>query len=181
MLLILGVLLWAASHSIRHTMPRFRKALGNRQAKAFVSAASFVSIGLMIIGYRLAPQSEIYDLGPDTIYLNNLLMVIAIALLLTGTLKSRIAKIMRHPMLVGVVLWAIAHLLIAGEFRAIVLFGGLSFWAIATMIIINNKEPKWTPPAGTLKGDLTLAVSTAVLVVVIGALHMALGLTPFGG
>ncbi|MEO8529681.1 MAG: NnrU family protein, partial [Deltaproteobacteria bacterium] len=114
-------------------------------------------------------------------HLNNLLMVLAVALFLASTANSRVVRIMRHPMLVGLVLWSVAHLLIAGEFRAIVLFGGMAFWAVATIIIINSKELGWQPSGGTAKGDLLLAGGTVALVALIGWVHIWLGLQPFGG
>ena len=179
-LLILGVLLWGATHSIRHTAPSFRRGLEDRQAKGLVTAASLVAIILMVIGYRSAEWIPLYDLGSGAVYLNNILMVIAVALMVASLAGSRVQNILRHPMLTGLVLWAVAHLLIAGDLAALILFGGLSIWALLTIALINRDEPLWTPPGGTLKGDLILVGLTAVIVAVVGYIHIWLGLAPFG-
>jgi uncharacterized membrane protein len=179
-LLILGVLLWSASHSIRHTAPAFRSRLGEQKAKGLVAATTLVAIVLMVIGYRSAEWIPLYDLGPGAVYLNNLLMVLAVALVMASSVKSRVQNILRHPMLTGLVLWAVAHLLIAGDLAALILFGGLSIWALLTIALINRNDPLWTPPGGTLKGDLMLVGLTAVIVAVVAYIHIWLGLAPFG-
>jgi uncharacterized membrane protein len=179
-LLILGVLLWAATHSIRHTSPGFRARLGEAKAKLLVMATSLVAILLMVVGYRSADGIPIYDLGTDGVYLNNIMMVIAIALVMASTTKSRVVTMLRHPMLTGLVLWAVAHLLISGELESLILFGGLSVWAILTMALINREDPFWTEPEGTLKGDLILLAATVLITAVAAFIHIWLGLAPFG-
>jgi uncharacterized membrane protein len=179
-LLILGVLLWAVTHSMRHTTPAIRARLGEQKAKGVVAGVSLLAIVLMVIGYRSAGWVPLYDLGPDAVYLNNLLMVIAVALVMSPTSGSRIRNMLRHPMLTGLVLWAVAHLLIAGDLAALILFGGLSIWALTTIALINQADPYWTPPDGTLKGDLILLGLTIAIVAAAAGIHIWLGLAPLG-
>jgi uncharacterized membrane protein len=181
LVLIFGLLLWVGTHSIKRLAPKFRRGLGDNAGKGLVTAASLVSIALMVIGYRMEDGSPIYQLGDWSFRANNLLVVIGIALLMVQTANSRVRNIMRHPMLTGFILWALGHLLIGGEARTIVLFGGLGLWAIAAIFMINRSEKAYKPyTGGTAKGDVILVVITAVMTALIAAIHIWLGLSPFG-
>jgi len=84
-------------------------------------------------------------------------------------------------MLTGVVVWAVAHLLVNGDLPSVVLFGGLGLWAIISMMIINRAEPNYEPfDGGTVQGDIRLAVITLVLFAVIVGIHTWLGVPPVG-
>ncbi len=47
----------------------------------------------------------------------------------------------------GVVVWAVAHLLVNGDLASLVLFAALGLWALAEMAVINRAEGPWSPPA----------------------------------
>jgi uncharacterized membrane protein len=53
---------------------------------------------------------------------------------------------MRHPQLIAVKTWAIAHLLVNGDVPSLILFGGLLAWAVVEVILIN-RQTAWTKPA----------------------------------
>lgn len=177
--LILGVLLWSGAHLFKRLAPKARRGMG-ASGRGMVAAAAFLSLVLMVIGYRMADPVFLWALPLWAWHVNNTLMVIAVLLLGLGHSKSRFNGLMRHPMLTSVVVWAIAHLLVNGDLPSLVLFGGLGLWAILQMLLINRAEPKWTPPKkGNLRGDLMLlAISVVVFVVIVG-IHMAFGLNPF--
>ena len=40
------------------------------------------------------------------------------------------ARVLKHPMLVGVKLWAVAHLIANGDLGSIILFGSVLAWAV---------------------------------------------------
>ena len=181
LILILGVVLWGFSHSIRWTAPSFREGLGERGAKLFVTAMSILALALMSLGFRTANPIEIYDLGPDTIYLNNLMVVIGLALLFAGVTRSHLVELLRHPMNTGLILICLAHLFVSGDIRTVLLFGGLAIWSIASIIVSNLAAPYWQRPTGTLVGDAILLVLVIGLTIGLGWLHKAAGLTPFGG
>ena len=60
-------------------------------------------------------------------------------------------------MLTGVLVWAFAHLLVNGDLASLILFGWMAVWALASMALINAREPAWVAPApGAWSGDLRL-------------------------
>jgi uncharacterized membrane protein len=91
------------------------------------------------------------------------------------------ARVNRHPQLTGVIHWAVAHLLVNGDLASIVLFGGLLLWAVAAILLINRRQPEWTPPPRQPLGkEITAVVLALVLVGVVGYVHGWIGPRPFG-
>ncbi|WP_273508737.1 NnrU family protein, partial [Planktotalea frisia] len=88
---------------------------------------------------------------------------------------------MRHPQLVAVKIWAIAHLMVNGDLASIILFGGMLVWAVASVLLINRSEEWVRPEAGDAKKDKLLVIITVVSFVVITVIHALLGVSPFGG
>ena len=97
-LMIVGVALWIAAHFYKRVAPDHRAQLGSK-GNGIVALAILVSVVLMVIGYRASDTVYMYDLGSAARYLNNLLMLPAIALMGLGASKSRLWPEMRHPML----------------------------------------------------------------------------------
>jgi uncharacterized membrane protein len=179
-LLFLGLALWAAAHFYKRALPAQRAALGEK-GKGFVALAIGLSILLMIFGYRMWDGTFFWGRTSALTGINNLLMVAALYFVSPGPSKGAIFYKMRHPMLTGFSLWAIAHLLVNGDTPSLVLFGGLLVWALAEMVVINRAEPGWTPPQkGSIAKDAMFLAISLVLLAVIGLVHSWLGYNPFG-
>ncbi|MGJ8628619.1 MAG: NnrU family protein [Sulfitobacter sp.] len=178
--LILGLILWVAAHFFKRMMPEQRAALGNR-GKGVIALAILASVVLMVIGYRGAEGAFFWGRHPATVGINNLLMIAALYFTSPGPKKGAIFYKMRHPMLTGFSIWAVAHLLVNGDVPSFILFGGLLVWALVEMAVINRSEPNWTPPTkGTIAKDGMFLGISVILMGVIGAIHTWLGYNPFG-
>ncbi|MFT7594085.1 MAG: putative membrane protein [Paracoccaceae bacterium] len=178
-LLILGVALWWAAHFFKRLMPAQRAALGDR-GKGLVALIIVAGIALMVVGFRMADFVPVWSPPSWTVHLNNLLVLIAIWMMSPAGNKGLLLNKLRHPMLAGFRLWAIAHLLVNGDLASIILFGGLLLWGLVEVFVINRAEPDWTPPApGTLAKDAMFMAASVVLLVVIGYIHSLVGPWPF--
>jgi uncharacterized membrane protein len=183
-LLVLGLVVWTVAHMLKRAAPDARAALagalGAGPSRGVMALAIAVGVVLMIIGYRRAAVVPVYDPPSWGIHLNNLAMLGAVALMGAGRSKGRARSWLRHPMLTGVVVWAIAHLLVNGDVASLLLFGWLGLWALASMALINAREPAWVRPApGPVSGDVRLLVITLVVYAVIASVHTWLGYWPF--
>lgn len=179
-LLILGMILWIVPHLLKRIAPDLRARLGAK-GRGAIALVLVLSLALIIIGYRQAPVIDVWFPPSFLVHINNLLMVVAVAVFAMAHTKGRLRGRLRHPMLGSVKLWALAHLLVNGDLASIILFGGMLFWAVLSVILIN-KQTTWVAPAPGDKGrDLLFVVITVVVFAVIVAVHMALGVNPFPG
>lgn len=176
--LLLGLLLWVGSHLFKRIAPKARASMGDR-GKAMVAGLSLIAIVLMVVGFRSADAVQLYHTPAWAFHANNTLMLVAIFLLGVGGTKGVLVNKMRHPMLTGVLVWAVAHLMTNGDQASVVLFGGLGLWAVAEMVLIN-RAGRWKRPAkGSLAGDGKNLVATVLIYAVITGIHYWLGHNPF--
>ncbi len=184
-LILIGLFLWWEAHLFKSAAPGLRAVLTAQlgpASKAIFALQILAGVVLMVIGYKQAEFVPVYDLGAWTIHLNNLLMLLAVILFGMGSSKGRMRSWFRHPMLMGFMLWAIAHLLVNGDLASIVLFGGLLAWAPVAMVMINARDGAWVrPEPGPVKGDIRLLVISAVVFAVLIGLHSWLGPWPLPG
>lgn len=183
-LLIIGLLLWSGVHFLKRLAPAARASMQDKMgdgSKGVIAVLLVISIVLMVIGYKNADTAVYWGRSSAMTGINNLLMILAVALMGVNSSKSRFRGKLRHGMLSGVVVWATAHLLVNGDFASIVLFGGMALWAIAEMVVLNRTtEPELPFEDGTAAGDIKLLVITLVLYAVISGVHTWLGYLPFG-
>jgi uncharacterized membrane protein len=183
LLLILGLALWWAAHLLKRVAPARRAALEARfgkGAKGVVAAAIGLGVILMIVGFRGSDFAPVYTPPPWTVHVNNLLMICAVVLMGMGQSKGRARSWLRHPMLTGVLVWAVAHLLVNGDLASLVLFGGMGLWALVSIPLINAQDGPWhRPEPGPVSGDVRLVLISLAVFAVITTIHTLLGYWPF--
>ncbi len=180
-ILAAGVVLWWAAHLFKRAAPAARAGMGDK-AKGPIALLLLISVVLMVWGYRAADVEPVYSPLPGMGHLNNLLMLIAVYLYGVSGTKGVLYPKMRHPMLWGTAIWAVAHLLVNGDLASVILFGGILAWTLLEMVLINRAE-SWTPPVNGrgIKGDAMNLAGTAVLYAVLAWVHIWLGHSPFAG
>lgn len=186
-LLLLGLLIWWVSHLFPLVARARRDDLagrfGEKRYKGLFALVTLAGVALMVIGYRMSDFEPVYDPPGWGVHLNNLLMLAAVALMGARGSKSRLRGAIRHPMLTGVLVWAVAHLAANGDLSSVLLFGGLALWAVVAVFATNARDGVWVrPEGGTLAGDVRLGVISVVVYAVLAAIHgYALGVWPFPG
>ena len=186
-LLVTAVLLWSVVHLFPAALPSARSSLvlrlGPNAYRGLYSLVIVLSVVLMVIGWRRTAPELVYvpplfasPIVPALVFLSFYLFAASHA---PGNAK----RWLRHPMLTGTLLWAVAHLLANGDGRSLVLFGGLGLWAIVSILLINHRDGPWVrPPAVPVAKDLMTLAGAAVVFAVIALLHRWLfGVSPFPG
>lgn len=195
--LVLGLVLFLGVHSVSIVSPTGRNRLvatvGENGFKGLYSVVSAVGLALIVWGYGLARENPVvlYSLPGGFRHLAALLLLPVFVLLLAAYLPGRIQRAARHPMLLAVKLWALAHLLAqsvtGGTLADVLLFGGFLAWAVADRISIKRRTQ-----AGLVRSVPALPASGANdAIAVVGGLalygltvmwaHAALfGVRPFG-
>ena len=100
-------------------------------------------------------------LKPGTLALN---WVAFVAIAAAYSPPGKIKTTLRHPFLVGVKSWALAHLLANGDLGSILMFGGLLAWAVYDRIALKRPvdygaRPMGAPPSNVGAGD-AIAIGT---------------------
>lgn len=177
----LGLAAFALPHLWKRLAPASRARLGNA-GKGVVAVLSVAGIWLAARGYGAwedAPQ--LWSSAPWLTGVNNLLVAAGFYLFVASGMGVWGARVTRHPQLWGVILWAVAHLLVNGDAASLVLFGGFLLWAGASILLINRDAPSWTPPPRQpLAKEVTAVVLALLLVAVVGYVHGWIGPWPFG-
>jgi uncharacterized membrane protein len=143
--LIVGLVLFLGVHSVSIVSPLGRQQLARQMGEAgykgLYTLVSFVGLGLIVWGYGLAREAPVllYTLPTGVRHLAALLMLPVFVLLLAAYLPGRIQRAAKHPMLLSVKLWALAHLLANGTLADVLLFGGFLVWAVADRISVKRR------------------------------------------
>lgn len=146
-LLILGLVLFLGTHSLRMLAADWRQAqvarLGENRWKAGYALVSALGLGLIVWGYggaRLDPLA-LWLPPPSTRHLAALLTLPVFVLLVAAYLPgSHIKAAIGHPMVAGVKLWALAHLLANGNLADVVLFGAFLAWAVVNFVSARRRD-----------------------------------------
>lgn len=185
--LALGIALWSAVHFLPSVAPGLRDRLidviGPGPYRAVFSLDILIALILIVWGYRSAEWVFVYEPPAWGIHANNALMLLAIYLFGVGGAKGWLATKLRHPMLLGGIVWALAHLLANGDQASILLFGGMALWAAGMIFMINRRVSVWVPPkARGARSEIKLIAITLLIYAVIAFTHwMLLGVKPFPG
>ena len=175
-LLLTGVLIWAIVHLMPAVSPGTKSSLvaklGENGYKGLFSLPILAAVFLMVMGWRSIEQPEYYYfLPPWSRHLGMLIVVIGFVLMGASNYRSRIKRVLRHPQLTGFMLWALAHLMMNGDSRSVVLFGGLGLWAILQIVLINRRDGAWVKPEpsgwGMELGGLLVSLAVVALFVFI--------------
>ena len=190
-LLMLGLVLFLGVHSTRIVADGWRTAtiarVGEKPWKGIYSLLSIAGFVLLVVGYGAARQSPVVLFAPPvwTRHLAALLTIPAFVLLAAAYVPGNaIKRAVGHPMMAGVKVWALAHLLANGTLADVLLFGALLSWAVLGFIAARRRDRAsgTTYPAGP--GSRTAIAVVAGLVawaVFAFALHRPLiGVAPFG-
>lgn len=183
--LSIGVLLWVVVHLIpsieQPLRQRLISRLGENGYKGAFALTILIALVLIVLGWRSAPEEYLYILPAWSRTVGLFLMILSFVLLGAAHYPSLVKSYVRHPMLMGVFVWAVSHLLMNGTTRALVLFGGLGLWALLEMPLINRREGEYIKPdAPDFSGELKGVFISGVIFIVVLMLHPYFaGVTPF--
>jgi uncharacterized membrane protein len=190
--LILGLLLFLGMHSTRIVAEGWRtQVIAQRGAgawKGLYTVVSLVGFGLIIWGYgqaRLAPV-VLWASPVWTRHLAALLVLVALVLLAAAQVPGNGIKArLHHPMVLGVKVWALAHLLANNTLADVLLFGSFLLWAVLDFRSARQRDRAAGtvyPPGSAGRTAVVVALGVALWAAFAFGLHAWLfGVRPFGG
>jgi uncharacterized membrane protein len=186
--LVLGLVLFLGVHSVSIIAPAWRDRSAARLGNAWKGLYSLITIaGLILIvwGYGIARRNPVVLYAPPvwTHYITAVLMLPVFTLFLAAYLPGRIKGALKHPMLISIMLWAVAHLIATGMLANVVLFGGFLAWAVADRISFKWRTLRPIPMAPSMKLNDGIAIVAGLVIYVIFEhwLHVLwIGVQPLG-
>ncbi|WP_113408111.1 NnrU family protein [Rhizobiales bacterium] len=174
-LLILGIVLFLGLHLIRVVAPGLRTtliaSLGEGGWKGAYSIASIIALIVLIYGFGQARDMTPIWTPPFWMsHITILLMLFALICLVASLLPAgHIAVRTKHPMVLSVKIWALAHLLSNGDGAAILLFAAFLAWGVILRISLKRHER-----AGEITLRPFVSAKYDVYAIVIGVIVWAL-------
>ena len=179
--LILGLVLFFATHSVRVIAGEWRQRmiarLGEGPWKGLYSLISLVALVLIVWGYGLAREQPVVLWDPPlwtkhvAVALNLVAFILLAAFLLpAGRIKARLG----HPMVLSVKVWAFAHLLANGTLADLVLFGSFLVWAILDFAANRRRDRAAgiVRVAGPARNDvLAVVIGVAIWAALVWRVH----------
>ena len=189
--LLAGLLLFLGVHSTRVFADDWRNQtrarLGALPFKGIYSLISLAGFVLLVWGYGVARQQPVVLWNPPVAmrHVAALLTLFAFVLLAAAYVPgNQIKARLHHPMVLGVKVWALAHLLANGTLADVLLFGGFLVWAIVLFAASRRRDRReHTVYARGSAGATGITVVVGVLAWVVFALwlhRVLIGVAPFG-
>lgn len=170
--LVVGLLIFLGAHSIRIFADDWRAQrvarIGERRWKAAYSIVAVVGFVLICWGYAQARSDPVEVYAPP-IWGRHLaipLTFVAFVLLAaTHGPPTRIKAAVHHPMVLGVIVWAVAHLLANGRREDILLFGAFLVWGLADFASAWHRDrvAGTVYRQGALRNDAVTVVLGAII------------------
>ena len=171
LLLFLGVHLIPAVPGLRS---RLASSLGEQRYKGWFSIASGLGLALIIVGYMISDdRARVFGPWPEARGLAPYAMTLSFILLAASNMRSYLRRWLAHPMLLGIIIWSLVHLLANGDRRGTVLFGAFLLWALFDLVAASLRPTTKTfVPEG--KFDLMAIVGGALLALLVMTFHRLL-------
>ena len=150
--------------------PQLAGMLGEGLYRAIYSVVSLLAIVALVLAWRAAPWIELWSSTPALRHLPLLVMPVALLLVVCGVSQPNptaiggpghepargILRVTRHPVMWGIALWALAHLLVNGDLASVLFFATFAVLALGGTPGLERKFAQRDP-----EGWRALAAATS--------------------
>lgn len=168
MVLFIGIHLLPTASGLRSG---FVGRLGEDRYRGMFAAIAFAGLILIIVGKAYAPYVHLWVPPVWGRHAAHGLMLPALILLPAANMPTNIKRFTRHPMLWGVTLWALAHLLANGDLASLILFGGFGVYSLFDMWSANRRGATLSTEMLPMKKDVMVVVAGLVTYALFAFLH----------
>ncbi len=143
--LVLGLIIFIAPHVFvtrRQARADLIARIGEGPYKIGFSIVSAIGIVLIAYGFGWYRASEWINVWSPPVWTRHLAVLLvwpAIIMIVAAYIPGNIKRVLKHPMLAGVKLWALAHLIANGDLGSIILFGSILAWAVYDRISLKRR------------------------------------------
>lgn len=144
-LLLIGLVMFLGVHSLSIINKPWRDSTAARMGeipfKGVYSLVSLLGFAMIAWGYSIARTEPVVIYMPP-VWIKHLVMLLMLpffVLFLATYFSGKIKATIKHPTLISVKLWALAHLLANGMLADLVLFGSFLVWAVVDHIGVKKR------------------------------------------
>src|SRR5580693_2465138 len=168
---ILGLVIFLGAHvfvTMRDRRAVLVARLGEWPYRGLFSLVSILGVVLIAYGfasYRAAGFIVIWNPPAWTRHIVVALMWPASIMVAAAYIPGNIKRVLKHPLLVAVKTWAVAHLLANGDLGGMILFGSVLAWAVYDRITLKRRSDAGAPPipaGGAINDLIAIIVGTIV-------------------
>jgi len=176
-LLLAGLALFLGIHLVP-AVPSLRAAAvaraGEKRYRGLFALVSAVGLVLIVVGYAVADdRARVFAPFPAARAIAPYAMSISFILFAAANMRGHLRRVIRHPMLLGLAIWATVHLLANGDRTGTVLFGAfLAYAAIDLISAVGRGAVKTFVPEP--KHDVIAVVGGIAVAIAVMTLHRVL-------
>ena len=149
LLFTLGLILFFGIHMLPF-YPEYRAQLiekidnntigGEDMYKIIFSVVSL--LGLIFVGIGKGSMEFIGLWGTPTFfrYIAVILIPVSFTLMVAAYMPNNIKRHVPHPMLTGVIIWGVTHMIVNGDVASIILFGSFVFYSVVAIKLANRRD-----------------------------------------
>jgi len=183
LLLIISLILFLGLHLVRVVAPDWRSSaiasVGENRWKLGYSLASVATLVLVVYAFGQARQDTgiLYVPPVWMAHLSSLLMLVALSCLVASLMPpGHIAAKTKHPMVLSIKIWAVAHLMANGETSSVLLFASFLAWGVVLRISLKRRERRGElvrkPFVSARYDALAVVIGVVVFLLFIWRLHL---------
>ncbi len=190
LILVAGILLFLGAHvftTLRTARDGLITRLGPGPYKGLHSLVSLVGFGLIIYGFGQYRAGGLIPVWTPPVWARHvtlpLMWLAFVSLGAMGPTPGLIRGLLRHPMLVAIKIWALAHLLVNGDAGGMLLFGSFLAFAVYDRISVKRRGDPGAPrhPGLGVGDGIALGVGTLAYVGMVIGHRWIIGVSVFGG
>ncbi|MGD9659298.1 MAG: NnrU family protein [Methylocystis sp.] len=175
LILILGIVIFLGVHTLtafRETRSGLIERYGLKAYKVAFSLVAATGLALIVFGFIRYRAEGLIQIWTPPLWMHYfappLVWFAFIAFAARRAPPGRIRGWLRHPMLVAIKSWALAHLLVNGDLGGMILFGSFLAWAVFDRVAVKKRGDGGAPRISQFtRGDAIAAgVGTAVFALV---------------
>ena len=115
------------------------RKLGKNPYKGLFSLVSLVGLLLIIFGYE-SNTSLLYAVNASAYLYSKYIMFISLTLLIAANMPTYIKQTIKHPMSLGIAIWAILHLMVNSDISSVILFGSFLAYSVISVLLSELRD-----------------------------------------
>lgn len=174
MLYLCSLVLFFGLHAIPMT-PKLREACvdryGEKRYRAMFRLAIIACVVMGYWGWSDFPYIPLYQpsIALTQLHLGGMLLVVY--LWVAAETPNNLKRFLRHPMLTGMVIWSLGHMLANGDLRSLILFSSTLVFSIIAMMVANRRGDSVSTEVKPLKNDVMVVCASLLLYSVVAYFH----------